>query len=68
MCDAVPVRVLHQIPWVLSRHDPVLDYYLAAVVIVAAAAVLLTLGQLLKVVYVDGLGLLAPARVIISMK
>ena len=63
--DPIPVRVLHQVPGLLPRHDPVLDDHLAAaVVIVAAAAVLLTLGQLLKVVDVDGLGLLAPARIL----
>ena len=65
MCDAVPVCVLHQVPGLLPRHYPVLDDHLAAVVvIIAAAAVLLTLGQLLKVVDVDGLGLLAPVFII----
>ena len=63
--DAIPVGVLHQIPGLLSGHDPVLDDHLAvALARVVVASSLLTFGQLFQVVDVDGLGLLAPAGVL----
>ena len=65
--DAVPVGVLHQVPGLLPRHDPVLDDHLAVLAAAADfAAAFLTLGQLLEVVDVDGLGLLAPVGVLVA--
>ena len=62
--DAIPVGVLHQVPGLLSGHDPVLDDHLAFALDGVVVASLLTFGQLFQVVDVDGLGLLAPAGVL----